>query len=213
MQTEDLIDQLSARVPRLPRNAAPRRILAGVCAGAIVALAMLLAVYGLRPDLAEAGATAPFWIKWAFTVSLAASAFVVLRRLARPEGRVGAAWIGLAAPVVLVATAALLELVASPPAARADVWLGQTALRCSSAILLLAVPVFLGQLWAFRRLAPTRPASAGAAAGVLAGAAGAAVYALTCPEQTAAFMATWYTGGIAAAGILGGILGRRALRW
>lgn len=213
MRTEDLIDQLSARVPRLSRQAGPRRLLAGLGGGTLAALAILLVVYGLRPDLAEAGRTVPFWMKWAFTVSLALAAFVIVRRLARPEGRIGAAWIALAAPLALVAALGVLELAASPPETWTALWLGRTAARCSSAIVLLAIPTLLGLLWSFQRLAPTRPVSAGAAAGVLAGTAGAAIYALTCPEQTAIFMATWYTGGIALSGVLGGLLGGRILRW
>lgn len=213
MRTEDLIDQLSARVPRLSRHAGPRRLLAALGAGTLAALAILFVGYGLRPDLAEAGGTVPFWMKWAFTVSLAVAAFVIVRRLARPEGRIGAAWVALAAPLVLVAALGVLELAASPTGTWTALWLGRTAARCSSAIVLLSVPTLVGLLWSFQRLAPTRPGSAGAAAGVLAGAAGAAVYALTCPEQTAVFMATWYTGGIALSGVLGGLLGRRVLRW
>lgn len=213
MLTEELIDRLSARVPRLRRHAGPRRILAGVAWGTLAALAVLLVAYGLRPDLASAARTVPFWMKWAFTVSLAGAAFVIVRRLSRPEGRIGTAWIGLAAPLALVAGLAAFELSAAPAAAWPALWLGATAARCASAIVLLAVPSLVGLLWAFRRLAPTRPASAGAAAGLLAGAAGAAVYALTCPEQTAMFMATWYTGGIALSAALGGLVGRRALRW
>ena len=213
MRTEDLIDQLSARVPRLSRQAGPRRLLAGVGGGTLAALVILLVVYGLRPDLATAGGTVPFWMKWAFTVSLAVAAFAIVRRLARPEGRIGAAWIALATPLVIVAALGVLELGASPPEAWMTLWIGRTAARCSSAIVLLSAPTLVGLLWSLQRLAPTRPVSAGAAAGVLAGAAGAAVYALTCPEQTAVFMATWYTGGIALTGVLGGLLGGRLLRW
>lgn len=213
MRTEDLIEELSARVPRLPRRAGPRRILRGVGFGAVVSLAVVLTVYGLRPDFIEASRALAFWMKWAFTLGMAAAAFDVVKRLARPEGRVRAAWVALAAPIVVVAGLGALELAASPPSTWAALWLGHTAARCASAIVLLALPILVGLFWSFRRLAPTRPASAGAAAGLLAGAAAAAVYALACPEQTAVFMATWYSGGIAVSGLLGGLLGRRALRW
>jgi len=213
VRTEDLIDQLSARVPRLSRHAGPRRLLAGLGGGTLAALAILLVAYGLRPDLAEAGQTVAFWMKWAFTVSLAAAGFAIVRRLARPEGRIGAAWIALAAPPVFIAALGVLELAGSTPETWTALWLGRTAARCSSAIVFLSVPILACLLWSFQRFAPTRPVSAGAAAGVLAGAAGAAVYALTCPEQTAVFMATWYSGGIALSGVLGGLLGGRVLRW
>jgi hypothetical protein len=49
--------------------------------------------------------------------------------------------------------------------------------------------------------------------GVAAGAAGAAAYALHCAETTLPFLAVWYTLGIGAAGLIGGVLGRPLLRW
>jgi hypothetical protein len=64
-----------------------------------------------------------------------------------------------------------------------------------------------------RQLAPTRPILAGGCAGLLAGAAGAWVYAFHCNESAAPFMAIWYTLGIAAAGLLGAATGRWVLRW
>ena len=36
---------------------------------------------------------------------------------------------------------------------------------------------------------------------------------LPCPESTVAFVATWYTLGVAAAGLIGAVAGRFALRW
>ena len=67
--------------------------------------------------------------------------------------------------------------------------------------------------WALRGLAPTRPRAAGLAAGLLAGAVGATGYALSCSELSMAFVAIWYTLGIALAGGLGALLGPRLLRW
>lgn len=213
MRTDELIEQLAASVPPVPRQAAIRRLYAGVGCGALVALAVLAAWLGVRPDIAAASATAAFWMKWVFTLSLAWAAFVIVRRLGRPEGEVGRAWWGLVAPVAIVAMMGVVELLRAPPEARLDVWMGRTALQCALAIPALAGPVFIGLLWAFRRLAPTRLRLAGAAAGLLAGAAGATVYAFTCPEQSAAFMVTWYDAGILAAGLIGAVLGPRLLRW
>jgi hypothetical protein len=46
-----------------------------------------------------------------------------------------------------------------------------------------------------------------------AGGAGAAVYALHCPESGAPFVAIWYSMGILLACGLGALLGPRVLRW
>ena len=76
-----------------------------------------------------------------------------------------------------------------------------------------APPVFAAAMVALRSLAPTRPAWAGAAAGALAGGAGAAVYALHCPELAAPFLAVWYVAGMGLPVLLGAVLGPRLLRW
>jgi hypothetical protein len=66
---------------------------------------------------------------------------------------------------------------------------------------------------ALRGLAPTRPALAGAAAGLLAGGTGATVYALHCPELAAPFLAVWYVAGIALTVLAGTLAGASVLRW
>ena len=48
---------------------------------------------------------------------------------------------------------------------------------------------------------------------VLAGALGALVYALHCPEMATPFLAVWYLAGIAIPTALGAMLGPRLLRW
>jgi len=79
--------------------------------------------------------------------------------------------------------------------------------------VILSLPALAGALWALRGLAPTRPRAAGLAAGLLAGGLGAFGYALSCTELSPAFVAIWYSLGIALAGALGAALGPRILRW
>ena len=74
-------------------------------------------------------------------------------------------------------------------------------------------PPRMAALRALRELAPTRLRLAGAAAGALAGGAGAAVYALHCPEFGAPFLAVWYVLGMALPVAVGAWLGPRVLRW
>jgi hypothetical protein len=91
--------------------------------------------------------------------------------------------------------------------------MGKSAMICPFLVLGLAVPIFLALLRALGKLAPSRLRSAGALAGVTAGASAALVYCLHCPESTASFVVTWYSGGIALAGLIGALLGPRLLRW
>ena len=78
---------------------------------------------------------------------------------------------------------------------------------------MLSLPVFAGVFWAIKGLAPTRLALTGAAAGLLAGAVGAFVYAFHCPETAAPFLGIWYVAGIAIPVLTGAVLGRRLLHW
>ena len=80
-------------------------------------------------------------------------------------------------------------------------------------VFTLALPIFAGLLWSFRRLAPTRLRLTGATAGLAAGAWAATLYCLHCPESSALFVLTWYTLGMGLAAIAGALLGPRLLRW
>ena len=98
------------------------------------------------------------------------------------------------------------------PQFREEAWLGSTWLTCIASIAGFSLPVLGGVVWAFRRLAPTRLRLAGLLAGITSGSTAALVYALYCPETTATFLASWYTGGIAVAGLIGLLAGSRLLR-
>jgi hypothetical protein len=55
--------------------------------------------------------------------------------------------------------------------------------------------------------------AAGFAAGLLAGGAGAWVYAFHCTESGLPFITLWYSAGILATALLGAVIGRWLLRW
>jgi hypothetical protein len=75
------------------------------------------------------------------------------------------------------------------------------------------VPLLAALLWMLRGMAPTRPAMAGASAGLMAGAIAGLVYSLHCPETAYAFLAVWYVAGMALMTGVGALLGSRLLRW
>lgn len=212
MRTADLIDLLARDVRATPPGVVNRRLLAALIAGGVVTLAVV--ALGLRCQPLLAAMQQPwFWMKAGYTGLLTLAGAVTLRRLSVPGSRVGVA--PLAAALIIVAMLALAagQIFAAAPGGRLVLWLGHTWKVCSPLILLLALPIYACLITAIRRLAPTRPALTGAAAGFLAGALAATLYGLHCPEQAAAFVATWYTLGIAAATGLGALIGRRLLRW
>jgi len=214
MKTEDLIGLLAADAVPVQRHAARRRLALALVGGLPLAGAvMALLGYGVRDDLAQVVALPMFWMKLLFPALVCAAALVTLQRLARPGVRAGAAWIGMAAPLLLLWVLAAAALAEAPADLRPALVLGQTWRTCSASIVLIAVPVFAAVFAALSTLAPTRPAAAGACAGLVASSAGAAVYALHCPELAAPFLAVWYVLGMAVPAAAGALLGPRLLRW
>ena len=213
MRTDDLIATLSRDVPAVPRHAFGRRIALGMGLGGVATLLLIVATIGVRPDLGAAMRGFPFWMKWAYTASLGLVAVAATMRLARPEGaRAPLIW-AMAVPVLLLAGIGIAELAHTPPADWVRMWLGASWQYCPWLVLLLALPIFAGLLWSFRRFAPTRLRLAGAAAGLAAGAWSATLYCLHCPEVSALFVLTWYSLGIGLAAGLGALAGPRLLRW
>ena len=213
MKTDDLVALLAARVEPVAPHAAARRLGLALLAGIGLAAVGMWVEFGLRGDLAQAVAGWGFWAKLALPASLAAAGWVLAQRLARPGVAGGGAWWGTAVPVLVVWALALAVLWRAPAAARIPLVLGDTWRECMPNIALLALPVFAAAMLALRSLAPTRPSQAGAAAGLLAGGVGAAVYAWHCPEVQAPFLAVWYVAGIALPVAAGALLGPRLLRW
>jgi len=213
MKTDDLVNLLAADTLPVQRRAARRRLALALVAGLPLAAAIMLLDYGVRRDIAQAMLLPMFWMKLLFPALLGAAAFVVLQRLARPGVRVGASWLGIALPVLLLWLMAAMALANAPQETRAALVMGQTWRTCSASIAWISLPLFIATFVALRHLAPTRPALAGACAGAMAGGAGAAVYALHCPELQAPFLAVWYVLGIAIPVLAGALIGPRLLRW
>lgn len=213
MKTEDLISALAADVPPVPRHSLSRRLIAGLVSGGLLTLAAVGLGLGFRADLWLAMHGGMFWVKWLYTGSLALCATLATLRLARPDAGV-AGWLWVAClPVLGLMLISVQELASVPSSQWLAMWLGMSWKVCSTNVFLLSLPIFGGLLWSFRRLAPTRLRLAGATAGLTAGAWGATLYCLHCPESAAIFVLTWYTLGMAAAAAGGALLGPRLLRW
>ncbi|MES2289448.1 MAG: DUF1109 domain-containing protein [Pseudomonadota bacterium] len=213
MKIDQLIDILASDVKPVPRHAVGRRLAIGVVIGALVSATLVLAALGMRPDLGIAMHGFAFWMKWSYTLSLSAIAIYATARLARPDpGRLRALWL-IAIPVSLLAGVGVMEMMHTPSSEWLAMWLGRSWSKCPWLVVGLAMPIFIGLLWSFRRLAPTRLRAAGAAAGLAAGAFAATVYCLHCPEVSAIFVLTWYTLGILLAASFGALVGPRLLRW
>lgn len=213
MKTDELVAMLATQAAPVPRHAVSRRFGLALPVGMAATTALLLAVYGLRPDLATAMQQPLFWLRLLFAGMMSVGALLVVSRLAQPGRRVAAAWSGLALPILLLWAAAVAVLGGLPAGERLPEVLGHTWRSCTFNIALLSVPLQATLFWAVRGLAPTRLRLAGAATGLLAGATATLAYCLHCPEMAVPFWAVWYVGGMLVPAGLGALLGPRLLRW
>ena len=213
MNTDDLIRSLASDVRPIPLNAVGRRLAGGMVAGGLATFAIVALMLGFRPDFLSAMHGYSFWMKAAYTLSLAVLGAGLVARLARPDASVGRLRWLLPLPAVMLAVAGVVELAGAPRSHWLAMWLGDTWRICPWLVLLLSAPIFIGLLWSFKRLAPTRLRAAGGAAGFAAGAWAATLYCLHCPEVSAVFVLTWYTLGICLAAAAGALMGPRLLHW
>ena len=213
MKTDDLITALASDVAPTPSNAVGRTLGLGLAVGAVVSTAVMVLWLGVRADLMHAMMTGPFWMKFAYALSVAALGFGLIDRLARPDGDGGIFGPLIVAPLAVMTALAVYQLFGAPEDLRMKMMMGASYQVCARNIVILSTPIFIGLFWALRALAPTRLTLAGAVAGVVAGAAGTFIYAFHCNESAAPFVAIWYTCGIAAVGALGALFGRLTLRW
>jgi hypothetical protein len=213
MRTEELINRLALDCTPVPHDSGLRRVVLAAGAGGVGALLLMAVTLEFRPDLLAATGLLMFWGKLAFTGWIAVASLLVVRTLSVPGEPPGRAPLALAVPPLAMWGAGAAALATASPDQRAGLLLGDTWAVCPFLIAMLAVPVFLAIVWAMRGLAPTRLRLAGAAVGLFAGATGALVYSLHCPEMAAPFVGTWYLLGMLIPAVAGAALGPRLLRW
>ncbi|GEO84360.1 MULTISPECIES: NrsF family protein [Alphaproteobacteria] len=211
MKTDDLIRLLSQDAP--VRMRLGRMLALAVVAGVAVSAALLLSTVGLRDDLESAIETARVAFKIGMTLVLAIAAVGLVSRIGRPGVPLRPWALTLLLPLALMVVAVGVELVVVPKDAWAAKLIGQNAAFCLFFIPLLSLAPLTGFLAALRNGAPDNPGLAGAAAGLAAGAIGAALYAWHCPDDSPLFGAAWYTLAILLVIAAGYAVGRRLLRW
>ena len=210
MNTESLIQELAADAtgPVVPIG---HTLLRALGLGAFLTTLSLLILHP-RTDIAQALFTVPFIFKLALMVSLAGTAAFFLVETARPVPARRRGRSLLLAPLLL-AGAVIIELATAPADAWPSLLVGHNAAHCLTLIPLLSMVPLACLLSALRRGAAGNPGLAGATAGLAAGAVAALVYALTCPDDSPLFIATWYSIAIAIVTAVSAYAGSRLLRW
>lgn len=213
MKTDDLVLMLATGTePTLPHVAA-RRYAVALGWGLPLSFVLMLATIWLLADLKATMALSGFWVKLGFAFSLAAASLVSSLRLSRPGAKCGYALSALILPIAALWALALFTLIQADADQRVALVMGKTWVVCPGLIAMLSLPIFVPTLWAMRGLAPTHLRLAGGSAGLFAGAVGAFVYTLHCPEMDAPFIAVWYLLGILIPTAVGALIGRSVLRW
>jgi len=213
MKTDDLIGLLATQAAPVAPHAGARRTLRALAWSLPLAVVLMLVVLGLNPALAAYVRLPMFWLKFAAPLCMALAGLALLGRLGRPGMPTLRTWAAYLLPVAVLWAVGAWSWLAAPAGERQALLYGLTWSACPACIAMLSAPVFVAAFWVLRGMAPVRPRLAGAGAGALAGAAGAAVYALHCPELGAPFMAVWYVLGMAIPVACGALVGPRLLRW
>jgi len=212
MDTEQLIRTLAADNSHRARPVGYVLMLA-LLAAAPVSLIMFFGELGFRPDIMTAMHNPFFDLKFAVTLALAAAAITIALHLSRPEASLrGFVWL-LMVPAGLLVAGISGEMMMPQRLPMMTRLVGSNSKVCMTAIPMMSLPLLAASLVGLRHGAPTRPAAAGAMAGLLSAGLAATVYASHCTDDSPLFVATWYSLATALVTALGAVLGSKLLRF
>jgi len=211
MRTEELIRVLAADGSQ-PVTPIGHTLWRALAVGALLSTALFLLILHPRFDIGRAMGTLRFDFKLMVVACVAAASAIFLGYTALPASSAKHRSLLYLAPALLTA-GVLVELASTPAASWSELLIGHNAVHCLSLIPLLSMPSLACLFLALRRAAPLRPPLAGATAGLVSGGVGAILYALTCPDDSPLFVATWYTIAIGVVATASAFGGGRWLRW
>jgi hypothetical protein len=212
MQTDQLIRTLAADNAHRARPVGFVLALA-LLAAAPVSVAMFLMGLGMRPDVMTAMHNPFFDLKFAVTLALAIPAIAISLHLSRPEALLrGWAWL-LLIPAGLLVAGISGEMMVPQRLPMMTRLVGSNWRTCLTAIPLMSLPLLAAALIGLRHGAPTRPAAAGAIAGLVSAGLAATLYASHCTDDSPLFVATWYSIATALVTAIGALAGSRVLRF
>ena len=212
METDQLIRTLAADNAHRARPVGFVLALA-LLAAAPASVAMFFAGLGVRPDLMTAMHSPFFDLKFVVTLALAIPAIAISLHLSRPEASLqGWKWL-LLIPVGLLLAGIASEMMMPQRLPMMTRLVGSNSRLCMTAIPLMSLPLLVAALIGLRHGAPTRPAVAGAIAGLLSAGLAATLYASHCTDDSPLFVATWYTLSTALVTAIGALAGSKLLKF
>jgi hypothetical protein len=212
MDTNQLIQTLAMDNEQRERSVGSMLTIA-LAIAAPASIIMFFVALGFRKDIQTAVYNPFFDLKFLVTMALAISAIAISIHLSRPEASLrGWKWL-LLVPIGLLAFGIAAELMLPQHLPWISRLIGSNSRICLTAIPLLSLPLLIASLVALRHGAPTRPAVAGAYAGLLSAGLAATLYASQCTDDSPLFVATWYTLATGLVTAVGALAGSRWLRF
>ena len=213
MKTDDLIAVMIAG--HRPVDTGWLRRATWLCALAALTITVLLVllVLGARLDFASAWSTPPVIAKALLGASVAGIALTLFQRSLRPGLKPGGSLPLVALPILIVAGGAALTLAQAPVEQWSGLIFGRNWRACLIAVPLYALVPLAILLGLARHGAPVDGKLTGACAGLASAGLATIAYSLHCPDDTAPFLATWYTIATAVVASLGTLVLPRLLRW
>ena len=188
-------------------------LMLALLAAAPVSLLMFFTELGVRPDVMVAMRNPFFDLKFAVTLALAIAAIAVSLHLSRPEASLrGFGWL-LVIPAGILTAGIGGEMMMPQRLPMMTRLVGKNSWICMTTIPLLSLPILAAALMGLRHGAPSRPAVAGAVAGMLSAGLAATLYASHCTDDSPLFVATWYTLATALVTAIGALAGSKLLRY
>ena len=211
MKTEQLLEALVADQASR-RQPIARSLFRAMALGAGLSLLFFAVELGVRVDIGPALETWRFDLKIVTVLLALVLATGLCLDCLRPDASPHPLR-RLLPLLAVVLTAIAVELLAVPLSGWKARLIGTNWLICLSMVPVLSLAPLAAILAVLRRGAPASPTLAGAAAGFLAAACGATLYAFHCFDDSPLFVATWYLLAAIPVVVIGAVAGSRLLRW
>lgn len=212
MDTDRLIQALTA--DNDTRSKPVGWMLAAALALAVpISTAMFMMKLGVRADLSAAMHNPFFELKFVFVGALLIAAVAIVLRLARPGAPLERARWLLTIPLGVLGIGIVTDLMIPQQSTWSARLMGSNMKVCMTAIPVLSAPILVASLIALRHGAATRPALAGAFAGLVSASIAATLYAAHCFDDSPLFVATWYSLAIGLVTAVGALIGARVLKF
>jgi hypothetical protein len=215
VKTDELIQILGTNLEPVKGGQLRKTLLIAlaVAVGTVGAICLLWGALYMPADAQGGGHFGFKAIALAFTLGLAAAGARILFASARPGQSARKPLLLLGLLLLVVVSAAIAALTEFDPAVWSTMMLGGPWGTCLFCIPIFAAIPFGALIWSLREGAPTHLRLAGALAGLVAGALGAAAVVIHQTGDSILLIALWYGGPIALCAVVGAILGPRLLRW